>query len=192
MLAVAAWRAGCSAVCTRGTGSRANTAVRVAGFVLLLVASCALDDAALAGRAACARAPAAWSARLVGNGLAAGLNFLGATLLLHRRLDGRTVARLRRLLAHRHGSAGRLPGRASRWLRERWPHARDAAEGRERRQARKEAVQTEQKKSATRAPPRIEPPRPIVEKSARVERERQVPLFDPPKAQRAAAAETAR
>ncbi|TLY89443.1 MAG: cell division protein FtsK, partial [Gammaproteobacteria bacterium] len=34
----------------------------------------------------------------------------------------------------------------------------------------------------TRAPPRIEPPLPMMEKSARVERERQVPLFDPPKA----------
>jgi len=68
------------------------------------------------------------------------------------------------------------------WLRARSASSRDAAEGRERRQARKEAVETSQKKSATRAPPRIEPPKPIVEKSARVERERQVPMFDPPKA----------
>src|SRR5256886_2507091 len=43
-------------------------------------------------------------------------------------------------------------------------------------------MESEQKKSATRSPPRIEPPRPLMEKSARVERERQVPLFDPPKA----------
>ena len=57
-----------------------------------------------------------------------------------------------------------------------------STEGRERRAARKEAVEIEQKKSATRAPPRIEPPQPAVERSARVERERQVPLFDPPKA----------
>ena len=49
------------------------------------------------------------------------------------------------------------------------------------RRARKRC-ETEQKKSATRAPPRIEPPTPVVEKSARVERERQVPLFEPPKA----------
>ncbi|HEY1492835.1 MAG TPA: DNA translocase FtsK, partial [Steroidobacteraceae bacterium] len=68
------------------------------------------------------------------------------------------------------------------WLRARGASSRDAAEGRERRQARKEAVQSEQKKSATRAPPRIEAPKPIVEKSARVERERQVSLFDSPKA----------
>src|SRR5580658_894446 len=68
------------------------------------------------------------------------------------------------------------------WLRARMSSSRDAAQGRERRQARKEAVETLQKKSATRAPPRIEAPTPIVEKSPRVERERQVPLFDPPKA----------
>jgi S-DNA-T family DNA segregation ATPase FtsK/SpoIIIE len=72
--------------------------------------------------------------------------------------------------------------RCRRWLRLRWASRKDVAEGRERRLARKEAVETEQKKSATRAPPRIEPPLPGVERSARVERERQVPLFDPPKA----------
>src|SRR2546430_13290898 len=43
-------------------------------------------------------------------------------------------------------------------------------------------MESEQKKPATRSPPRIEPPRPLLERSARVERERQVPLFDPPKA----------
>src|SRR5438270_621692 len=59
---------------------------------------------------------------------------------------------------------------------------RDAAEGRGRRQARKEAFETENKRSALRPPPRIDPPLPVFEKSARVERERQVPLFDPPKA----------
>jgi DNA segregation ATPase FtsK/SpoIIIE, S-DNA-T family len=68
------------------------------------------------------------------------------------------------------------------WARSRWASRRDVAEGRERRQARKEAVKTEQKKSATRPPPRIEPPQPHVEKSERVEKERQVPLFDPPQA----------
>jgi S-DNA-T family DNA segregation ATPase FtsK/SpoIIIE len=68
------------------------------------------------------------------------------------------------------------------FVRARLSSSRDAAEGRERRAARKEAVETLQKKSASRTPPRIEPPMPVVEKSARVERERQVPLFDPPKA----------
>jgi DNA segregation ATPase FtsK/SpoIIIE, S-DNA-T family len=68
------------------------------------------------------------------------------------------------------------------WVRERLATRKEVAEGRERRQARKEAVKTEQKKSAARPPPRIEPPAAIVEKSERVEKERQVPLFDPPEA----------
>ncbi|MBV8496127.1 MAG: cell division protein FtsK, partial [Gammaproteobacteria bacterium] len=68
------------------------------------------------------------------------------------------------------------------WLRARMSSSRDVAEGRERRLARKEAVESLQKKSASRPPPRIEAPAVAVEKSARVERERQVPLFDPPQA----------
>ena len=56
------------------------------------------------------------------------------------------------------------------------PHgdARDVAEGRERKQARMEAAKPEQKKSATRAPPRIEAAAAGGEKSERVEKERQV------------------
>ena len=42
-------------------------------------------------------------------------------------------------------------------------------------------MREEQKKVATRVPPRIEAPAPVPEKSERVERERQVPLFDAPK-----------
>ena len=53
--------------------------------------------------------------------------------------------------------------------------------GSERKQARQEVVREEQKKVASRPPPRIEAPAPVPEKSERVERERQVPLFDAPK-----------
>ena len=69
---------------TRGKnepGSRANTAVRVGGFVLVLVASCAL--ASLHWDAGALRQSAGGVVgSLVGQGLATGLNFLGATLLL--------------------------------------------------------------------------------------------------------------
>src|SRR6185437_3065406 len=60
--------------------------------------------------------------------------------------------------------------------------AKDVAVGKERRAARRDSVATEQKRAAARTPPKIEPPKPSVEKSERVEKERQVPLFDPPKA----------
>ncbi len=161
--------------------SRANTLVRIAGFVLVLVASCALTT--LHWQPGALRQSAGGIVgREVGESLAAGLNFLGATLLM--------IAAWMAGLSLAFGVSwltimdrlGTATWEGVAWVRGRFVLRRDAAEGRERRQARKDAVETAQKKSATRAPPRIEPPQPIVEKSARVERERQVPLFDRPKA----------
>jgi DNA segregation ATPase FtsK/SpoIIIE, S-DNA-T family len=161
--------------------SRANSAVRIAGFLLVLIASCALTT--LHWQPGALRQSAGGVVgSAVGGGLAAGLDFLGATLLL--------IAAWMAGLSLAFGVSwftimdriGTLAWSGVSWLRSRVATSRDVAEGRERKQARKEAVETSQKKSATRAPPRIEPPTPIVEKSARVERERQVPLFDPPKA----------
>jgi S-DNA-T family DNA segregation ATPase FtsK/SpoIIIE len=63
------------------------------------------------------------------------------------------------------------------WLRARRQQQRDVAEGEERRAARKEVVEVETKKAAARPKPRIEAPAPQPEKSERVEKERQVPLF---------------
>src|ERR1700724_1801977 len=161
--------------------SRANTLVRVAGFVLVLVASCALTT--LHWQPGALRQSAGGVVgSVVGEGLVAGLDFLGATLVMIAAwMAGLSLAFgvswltvMDRLGSLTWAGIGRLRSRGA--------AARDAAEGRERRQARKEAMESEQRKSATRAPPRIEPPLPVLEKSARVERERQVPLFDPPKA----------
>jgi len=161
--------------------SRVNTLVRIAGFVLVLVASCGLTT--LHWQPGALRQTAGGVVgSVVGGGLVAGLDFLGATLvMLAAWMAGLSLAFgvswltiMDRLGALTWAAIGRLRGR--------WAAARDVAEGRERRQARKEAMESEQRKSATRAPPRIEPPLPMMEKSARVERERQVPLFDPPKA----------
>jgi DNA segregation ATPase FtsK/SpoIIIE, S-DNA-T family len=58
--------------------------------------------------------------------------------------------------------------------------ARDVKAGREVKQARQEVVREEQKKAADRKPPRIEAPAPKVEKSERVEKEKQVALFERP------------
>ena len=161
--------------------SRANTLVRIAGFVLVLVASCGLTT--LHWQPGALRQTAGGVVgSVVGGGLVAGLDFLGATLvMLAAWMAGLSLAFgvswltiMDRLGALTWAAIGRL--------RSRWAAARDVAAGRERRQARKEAMESEQKRSATRSPPRIEPPLPLLERSARVERERQVPLFDPPKA----------
>ncbi|MGH7124045.1 MAG: DNA translocase FtsK, partial [Stellaceae bacterium] len=161
----------------------ANTAVRVAGFLLVLVASCALTT--LHWQPGVMRQSAGGVVgSLIGDNLAAALNFLGATLLL--------IAAWMAGLSLAFGVSwftimdrtGALAWSGLAWLRTRRSSSRELAEGRERRQARKEAVAAEnlQKKVAPRSPPRIEAPVPAFEKSARAERERQVPLFDPPKA----------
>ena len=161
--------------------SRANTLVRLAGFVLLLTASCALTT--LHWQPGPLRQSAGGVVgSAVGGTLAAGLDFLGATLLMIAAwMAGLSLAFGVSWLTIM-DRTGALAWRALGWLRVRWASSRDAAAGRERRQARKDAAQIEQKKSATRAPPRIEPATAAVEKSSRVERERQVPLFDPPQA----------
>jgi S-DNA-T family DNA segregation ATPase FtsK/SpoIIIE len=156
--------------------SRANTVVRVAGFVLLLVASCGLatlhwSDAGMPHTAGGAIGDT------VGRGLQAGLDFLGATLLmLAAWMAGASLSLgiswltvMDRLGAWSWGAVA--------LIRDRRVARREAAEGRERREARKLNVETEQKKAATRKPTRIEPPPPAVAKSERVEKERQVPLF---------------
>ena len=164
-----------------GGASRANTLVRILGFVLVLVASCALTT--LHWQPGVLRQSAGGVVgSLIGDGLAAGVDFLGATLLMIATwMAGLSLAFGVSWLTimDRLGSAT-WAGIGS--LRARLSASRDAAEGRERRQARKESVESAQKRSATRPPPRIEAPAAVVEKSARVERERQVPLFDPPKA----------
>jgi len=56
---------------------------------------------------------------------------------------------------------------------------RDRAEGRRQQAARQDIIEVEKKRKASRPPPRIEPVIPALEPSARAERERQVPLFEP-------------
>ena len=58
----------------------------------------------------------------------------------------------------------------------------DRAEGRRQQAARQDIIEVEKKRTAGRPPPRIEPVMPSLEPSARAERERQVPLFEPPAA----------
>ena len=161
--------------------SRANALVRIGGFVLVLVSSCALTT--LHWQPGVLRQSAGGVVgSVVGGGLAAGLDFLGATLLMIATwMAGLSLAfgvSWFTIMDRVGGAAWAGIG----WLRERWSSSRDAAEGRERREQRREAALSLKKSSVARTPPRIEAPAPVVEKSARVERERQVPLFDPPQA----------
>ncbi len=159
--------------------SRANTVVRIGGFLLVILASCGLTT--LHWEPITSHVTAGGGlGHFVGLRLEGGLGFLGATLLLLAAwMAGVSLAFhvswftiMDRLGAALWDGVG--------WLRSRLATAKEVAAGRERKQARKEAAKTEQKTSP-RPPPRIEPPAPIVQKSERVEKERQVPLFAPAK-----------
>jgi S-DNA-T family DNA segregation ATPase FtsK/SpoIIIE len=156
--------------------SRANTLVRIAGFVLLLAASCGLatlhwSDSGMPHTAGGAIGDT------VGRGLQSGLNFLGATLLMLAAWMAGASLSLGVSWLTVMDRLGAWSWGALSLVRERRVARREAAEGRERREARKVSVETEQKKIATRKPTRIEAPPPAVAKSERVEKERQVPLF---------------
>ena len=163
----------------REPSSHLNTAVRVAGFLALMVASCAL--AALHWSAgSLPQGAGGILGSAAGESLVSGLDLLGATLLL--------------LAAWMTGAAlafgvswftvmdrvGHGTWAAARWLRERWVNARERDAGRVVKLERSVAVQASRSRAAARTAPRIEPPAPAPAKSERAERERQVPLFDAP------------
>jgi len=161
--------------------SRANTAVRVGGALLVLAASCAL------ARLHWDPGPLRQSAGgvvgdLIGLALAGGLKFLGATLLLLAAWMGGLSLAFGVSWLTIMDQLGALTWRGIGWARARRWLARDVALGRERKQARKDAAISEQRKSAARVPPRIDTPLPPVPKSERVEKERQAFLFEPPAA----------
>jgi len=158
---------------------RRATALRGIGFVLALATSCGLatlhfPDGSLPNTAG------GLLGSLVGLGLDKALSFLGATLLLLAVWFGSVVLFTGISwfdVMDRIGS-GVLAGIA--WIKGRLVTARDVKAGREVKQARQEVVREEQKKAAERKPPRIEPIAPKVEKSERVEKEKQVSMFERP------------
>jgi S-DNA-T family DNA segregation ATPase FtsK/SpoIIIE len=161
------------------TGSRANFLVRVAGFVILLIASCAL--AALHWSPGALRQSAGGVIGLaLGGALADGLKLLGATLLCLAVWAGAVAVAFGLSWLHVIDGLGAAVWRAIRWLRERRQQTRELSAGQERKAARSEIVEAEVKRARARPPPRIEAPPPAAPKSERAEKERQVPLFDPP------------
>ena len=159
------------------TVSRANTLVRIGGFVLVLFGSCALatlhwDSGELRQSAG------GVVGSLIGHSVLGSLNFLGATLLLLALcMTGISLAFGVSWFEIMDRTGAAFWG-AIDWVKARRIKQRDAAEGEVRRAARKEVAEVEQKKSAARVKPRIEAPAPVAAKSERVEKERQVPLFE--------------
>jgi S-DNA-T family DNA segregation ATPase FtsK/SpoIIIE len=160
--------------------SRINTLLRAAGFILTLLTSCGLATLHWSGTGLPNSAGGVLG-QVTGQGSERGLSFLGATLLLL----GLWLAGVALFLGvswfEVMDKLGAWVLQGIDWIRTRIEQRRELASGQQRKQARQEVVREEQKKVANRPPPRIEAPAPVPQKSDRVERERQVPLFDAPK-----------
>jgi S-DNA-T family DNA segregation ATPase FtsK/SpoIIIE len=180
MLGVSAWRL-MRPHSSDVHNSRLNVAIRSAGFVVVLVSSCALatlhwNPGNLPQGAGGVVGSAA------GESLKSGLDLLGATLLLLAAwMAGAAVAFgvswftvMDRL--------GAWTWAGVHWVRDSLTTKREVNAGRSAKLERKEAFQAEHRRIAPRVAPRIEAPAPAAAKSERVEKERQVTLFDPPSA----------
>ena len=183
MMLVAAWLLMRNRAADLQPATRVNAAVRAGGFLLLLAASCGLT--ALHWGAGDLRETAGGVlGKAVGLGLSSGLKPLGATLLLLAAwMAGAALAFhvswLTVIDAIGHGFWKTVS-----WVRAWSSTRRDVADGQERKRERHEVVrqEKEKKKAVPRVMPVIEQPAPAVEKSERAQAERQVTLFDPPKA----------
>jgi S-DNA-T family DNA segregation ATPase FtsK/SpoIIIE len=158
---------------------RRSHVVMLIGFVVLLTASCGIESLRLYTlRAELPGAPGGVLGAMIGNSLATVAGFTGGTLLLLLLLAAGLslftgiswLSVIERL--------GDWSERFYAYVVARVQERADRKAGAEAVVARKDAVEDSRKKIEAHEPVRIEPPR-IVEipKSARVEREKQVPLF---------------
>lgn len=157
--------------------------IRAAGCVVAVCAGCGLATLHYQGGAALPVDAGGIIGSVVGSGLAGLVNPVGGTLfLLALFLTGITLftglswldvmdvtGRYTILAGERLVDRGRQAGRLA---RERWAAGR-------RRQEREVRIEVERKRRSSRKRPRIEPVIAKVETSPRLERERQVPMFEP-------------
>jgi S-DNA-T family DNA segregation ATPase FtsK/SpoIIIE len=161
--------------------SRATVAFRAVGFVLTLITSCGLASLHFTA----AQYPSSAGGVLgsfVGQGLEAGLSFLGATLLMLALWLAGVSLFAGVSWIEIMDRTGRVTLNALGWLSGRITNAREIKAGRQVKEARTEVIREEQKRVASRPPPKIEPVVHKVEKSERHEKERQAALFERPTA----------
>jgi len=158
---------------------RRSYAVALVGFVVLLVSSCGVESLRLYSlKAALPGAPGGALGAVVGNGLAGLAGFTGATLLL--------LALFAAGLSLFTGTSWlAVIERVGDWSERLYAFVITKLQEREDRKAgevavvaRKGAVEDSKKKIEAHEPVRIEPPRVEIPKSARVQKEKQVPLFE--------------
>jgi S-DNA-T family DNA segregation ATPase FtsK/SpoIIIE len=166
---------------TRQELTKADYGFKTAGFLTTLVTSCAL--ASLHFSPAGFRETAGGIVGLaVGGVLESLMKLLGASVFLF-------VFWVAGVSVFLGISWFAVMDRIGHWCLVAWEYCRakigefrDRAEGRRQLAARQDVFEAEKKRTAGRSPPRIDPVIATLETSARAERERQVPLFDPPSA----------
>ncbi len=161
--------------------SRAALAFRTAGFVLTLVTSCGLATLHFEAPTYPDSAGGVLGL-LVGEGLEQALSFLGATLLLLALWLAGVSLFLGMSWIQVMDATGRWTLRGFEWLTARIAQSRQIRAGREVKEARSEVLREEKKRVASKPPPKIEAPAPKVERSERVEKEKQAALFEAPSA----------
>ncbi len=153
-------------------------ALRFAGFLAMLLTSCALSTLHFS--------PAGFNetaggvlGQLVGHQLQAVMKLLGASVLLFFLWVASVSLFLGVSWFSIMDRLGALCLKLYEWCLAKIGELRDRAEGRRQQAARAEIIKVEKKRTANRKSPRIEPVLPQLETSARAERERQVTLFEP-------------
>ncbi len=159
--------------------TRADFALRVGGFVATLVTSCALSSLHFSP-IGFRETAGGIVGQVVGGGMQSVMKLLGASVLLF-------FLWLASLSLFLGVSWLSIMDRLGRWCLAGWESGcarlaelRERAEGRRQLAARQDVIDVEKKRVASRTPPRIEPVVAPLVPSVRAEKERQVPLFEPP------------
>jgi DNA segregation ATPase FtsK/SpoIIIE, S-DNA-T family len=160
-------------------GDRRSYVVMAVGFALLLIASSGLEALRLYSlKAALPQAPGGIVGAVVGGSLGHALGFTGGTLILLLLLAAgfslfSGVSWLTVI-----EKVGAWSETAYLFVKGRWQEWQDRRAGAQATIEREEVVEVSKKKLEIHQPIRIEPPAVEIPKSARVEREKQVPLFE--------------
>jgi DNA segregation ATPase FtsK/SpoIIIE, S-DNA-T family len=161
--------------------TKMDFALRLGGFVATLVASCALSTLHFS--------PVGFNetaggiiGQIVGESLESVMKILGATTVLLVIWIASISLFLGISWFNTMDGVGRWCLRGYERIRLKIGEIRDKAEGRRQLAARQETIEVEKKRTSGRSKPTIGPLMPSLEPSIRAEKERQVPLFDPPAA----------
>ena len=161
------------------THNRGDLFMRTSGFILLLITSCALSTLHFSGEFYRETAGGILG-QVIGNYLESSMKLLGATTLLF-------FVWLASISLFLNVSWIKIIDEIGKYSLVFWEFClskideiKDKFEEKRKKAERKEIFNAEKKRIAKKAPPKIEPITPKLEKSNRAEKERQVPMFEPP------------